>query len=199
MIKKIITTAVISTALLMGASKMANAFTIYKVGQVDIYQNNEILNKALAHDIKVYTGIDPDGHKLTQLQIDTGLKTLKVNLWQGEKEYETWMSLISKGTSWAKIAKENKVDYSKDLPDCSTYGVTCSVRFRSISNGENSALVFNIEDSENSFYDLKNAFIMAEDMSRLSVILTEKVPAKLSAIEEDTKNKPKVNKDELFK
>jgi len=193
--------AIMVLAFVLGAMTSANAFTITKMGEVPGYQHNEILNKMLKSDVKVYSGVDPDGYKLTSIWFDTGLKTLKMSLWYpvegdsavDEKEYKNWKYIIDKSIEWGQVAMENKVDHSESLGDCSTYKVKCSAKFSAISEGTNSWVTFDIESKDNQFYKASKV-IFISDMKTLNDLFNKKSPEHWKSIQA----KPKVEKAGLF-
>ena len=201
MIKKIITTAVISTALLMGASNMANAFTIYNMGETKAYEYNELLDRHLDKDIQVWAGYDEEGykgsHQYIKIKIDGGLHTHDLGMYVGSAEYTAWMENLSKTIEWATVARTNSVDHQKDLTKCSNWNNRCSASFSAWSNGQKATMHLSLEDKDNQFYSFDGQ-IPLDNVYKLKNIL-EKAVAKTVSLEQEFKNKPKVNKDELFK
>ena len=202
--KKAILGTIVAGAIAM--SSAAQAYTIYKVGTVNAYSYNELLNKHLKDEMKVWIGINDDGDKMIQFSLDGGLQTFTMQMYPNgnskypqiapASQYENWMTIINKTIEWSNVAKENKVDYEKDFDKgCKTVGYKCLASFSAWSDGAKSTVHLDIEDSSNQFIDWKGQIPIAE-IEKLKQIMTVGVPAKF----EELDAKPVVaNKDELFK
>ena len=159
-------------------SSAAQAFTIQKAVEVNAFQFNEILDRHLATDVKVYTGVNPETNKgYVEFRIDGGLQTFEIGMYEGSKELANWKHMIDKTVEWSVVAATNKVDIEKfyndykstpetntlaKLYNCSASGVKCISTFSSWSDGAKSTMHINLEDGSNQFITFKGQIPVAE-------------------------------------
>ena len=154
----------ITVAILAGLSVPAQAFTVTKIGTVQSAQHNDLVDRMIKSDLKVWAGVDPDGYELVRFDVNSGLKNLKIDLWrpkEGDRNanilygYEKWDHIFTKALQWGQIAQTNSVDHTADLGDCSTVDAKCRARFVSISDGKTVYVRFDMQSKENQFYTAK--------------------------------------------
>ena len=172
--KKAILGTMVAGAILM--SSAAQAFTIQKAVEVKAFQFNELLDRHLATEVKLWTGVDPETNKgYVQIDIDAGLKTFNLGFNEGSKELADWKHMIDKTVEWSVVAATNKVDISKyyndfdsekknydKLYNCSTSGTKCLSTFSSWSDGAKSTMHIDLEDKSNQFITFKGQIPVAE-------------------------------------
>ena len=189
---------IIMTAILVGLSVSAQAFTIAKVGSVPSAEYNDLMDKFYKKEVGVWAGVDPDGYRFVKFNFDGGLKDLGVGLWQPTDDtpshlygYLKLEGVLAKAIEWGDVAKTNQLDHSATIGDCSNNDIKCKARFTSISNGKTVYVTFELEDKENQFYNAE-PIIMLEDIRMMNDIFTTKVPAHWKKVTEqatkDTSN-----------
>ena len=170
--KKTLTAIALATMI----ATSAQAFTIQKAVEVKAFQFNEILDRHLATEVKLWTGVNPETNKgYVQIDIDAGLQTFKIGFDEGSKELAVWKHMIDKTVEWSVVAATNKVDISKyyndfdlekknydKLYNCSASGVKCISTFSSWSDGAKSTMHIDLEDMSNQFITFKGQIPVAE-------------------------------------
>ena len=161
----------ITITILLGLSVPVQAFTITKIGTVQSAQHNEILDRMIKSDLKVWAGVDPDGYELVRFDVHSGIKNLKIDLWRfkdGDTKanimygYDKWDRIFTKALEWGQIAQTNSADHTAGLGDCSTVDVKCRARFVSISDGKTVYVRFDMESKKNQFYTAKPVILLQD-------------------------------------
>ena len=184
----------------------AQAFTINKVESVKIYEFNEILNRNIGQPVNLWVGIDDDGKEYVQLDIDTGLKTFKIEMpdYKNNETFLEWKYMLDKTVEWAKVAKENKVDVSKDfrgeknILNCTDSQFYCGGSFGAHSDGKYSNMSVFMQDKSNEFYKIHGT-VLLEDVMKLKTAV-DNIDKKIAERKASLKDKPQGTKKEaLFK
>lgn len=192
----------IMIAILMGLSVSAQAFTITNIGTVQSREYNELLDRMIKSDLKVWAGVDSQGYELVKFDIDGGLKNMGFALWKPKEGddttatlygYEKWDFVLSKALEWGEIAQTNAVDHSAEIGDCSTVDIKCTAKFVSISNGDTVWVEFDMEDKDNQFYKAEPV-VLLEDIRTLDNLFRVGAPAHW----EKVRNQATKDKSNLF-
>ena len=195
--KKLISTI----AILIGLSVSAQAGTqLYKVGNIEGGEWNELLNTSTETDIRVSAGIDPEGYKLVRIKVDGVFEDMNYNLWTNAQGlagdfsgYEEWLYVLTKALEWAEVAKSNGVDHRAEIGDCGTYDMKCTANFIAIKDGQSSAVKFFMESKKNKFYTAE-PIVMIDQIAKLKTLITTGAENKFKELD----SKPKVDKSKLF-
>ncbi len=194
--KNLLSIAIITGTFLLSFPITAKSFTIYNMGEVKIYRYNEIFNDLIPTNLIVWAGYDEDEKSnYVRLDVDTGLKTLEMGY--SGNEWKPWIYNINKSIEWAKIAKDNKIDYKKKLNNCDSWNAECYANFSAWSDGEKANMNLLIIDKSNEFFEF-NGHMPLDSLIKLKKIM-DSVSKKWNELEDKFHNKPVINKDELFK
>lgn len=204
--------AILTAAALIAISTTAQAFTINKKVEVNAFQYNEILDKHLPTEMKVWTGVDPETNKgYVEIHVDGGLQTFKMGFNEGDEGLSNWKHMIDKTVEWSEVAKQNKVDIEKfyndfdvdkknysSLYNCSSKSTKCYSKFSSWSDGARSTMYLNLQASHNEFIKFNGQVPIAEVVKLKATM--DNLESYWQERRQELKNKPKGDsKTALFK
>jgi len=167
----------------------AFSYPIEKVGQFQVSEYNEFLNKNIDKTVKVYVGVDSKGNERVQIDYDIGLTTIHSNFLVDSTAYKNFVMYIDKTIEWHDVAKQKGVDIEryfhnnsimKSLNGCGTNLADCTAQFESFNNGKNAVMWLVLESTQNEFYDM-TAQVSMSNVTLLKEILSNLVPLGLES------------------
>lgn len=168
---------------LISVNSYANSILIDKI---TTREYNEILNSFIDREMNIWAGIDKDGRKFIQFDIDGSIEDIWFNVYLGSDEFNYIKDSFIKFDKWAKIASENKTEIEKQLVEsekgCALRGYSkaknghmdwCKIYFMSYSGGDYQQIYWSLENFDNIWSKDTTLYIKSGNARAIAKYLTE--------------------------
>ena len=185
-------------------SPVANAFNIYRVGEiVEGRSYNDLMKRWSKRGFSIWVGISESKTPYIFFKGDTGINTASVSVIDSVEVRDKLFSDVAKAISWSEIAKSNNADTSKRLSCfgsdpydlCRDGGAfdtnQMSLSFFSANGGKQTDLIIKIIDRDNQFYK-ESIYLDQKAMNKLLSVI-ERIDDAMAKARET------LNKQDLFK